>query len=65
MDMDDLDHNTRDGPHIASLAGSWIALVVGFGGLREGGNTGSFTPSLADAHTRLPSRSPFRTDGCT
>ena len=35
MDLDDLEHNTRDGVHIASLAGSWIAAVVGFGGLRD------------------------------
>ncbi|MGI8613681.1 MAG: glycoside hydrolase family 65 protein [Nocardioidaceae bacterium] len=53
MDMDDLEHNTRDGLHIASLAGSWIALVAGFGGLRERGNTVDFTPSLPDALTRL------------
>jgi len=46
MDMDDLEHNTRDGLHIASLAGAWIALVAGFGGLRERGDTIAFTPSL-------------------
>ena len=34
MDLDDLEHNTRDGLHIASLAGSWIVLVQGFGGMR-------------------------------
>ena len=34
IDLDDLEHNTRDGVHIASLAGTWIALVAGFGGLR-------------------------------
>ena len=28
MDLDDLEHNTRDGVHIASLAGTWIAAVV-------------------------------------
>ena len=35
MDLDDLEHNTRDGLHIASLAGAWIALVAGFGGMRD------------------------------
>ena len=34
MDLDDLEHNTRDGLHIASLAGTWLALVLGFGGMR-------------------------------
>ena len=27
-------HNTRDGLHMASLAGAWTALVEGFGGMR-------------------------------
>jgi alpha,alpha-trehalose phosphorylase len=35
MDLDDLESNTRDGLHIASLAGAWIALVGGFGGMRH------------------------------
>ena len=35
MDLHDLHHNTRDGLHIASLAGAWIALVAGFGGMRD------------------------------
>jgi alpha,alpha-trehalose phosphorylase len=31
MDLDDLEYNTRDGLHIASLAGAWIVAVAGFG----------------------------------
>ncbi|MCC5582475.1 family 65 glycosyl hydrolase, partial [Microtetraspora sp. AC03309] len=31
----DLHRNTRDGLHMASLAGAWTALVGGFGGLRD------------------------------
>src|SRR5204862_1085123 len=34
MDLDDVEHNARDGLHVASLAGAWIAFVMGFGGLR-------------------------------
>ena len=37
MDLDDLEHNTRDGVHMASLAGAWIAAVCGFGGMRAYG----------------------------
>ena len=37
LDLDDLEHNTRDGLHIASLAGTWLALVQGFGGMRNFG----------------------------
>ena len=53
MDLSDLEHNTRDGLHIASLAGSWIALVAGFGGLRDHGGMLSFHPQLPPSITRL------------
>ena len=48
MDLRDLEHNTRDGVHIASLAGTWIALVGGFGGLRTQDGTVSFAPRLPE-----------------
>lgn len=53
MDLDDLEHNTRDGLHIASLAGTWIALVAGLAGMRERRGTLHFTPRLPEAITRL------------
>ena len=53
MDLQDLEHNTRDGVHIASLAGTWIALVSGFAGLRHHDGTVSFAPRLPDGITRL------------
>ena len=46
MDLDDLEHNARDGIHIASLAGSWLAIVAGFGGLRDHGDMLQFRPQL-------------------
>jgi alpha,alpha-trehalose phosphorylase len=49
MDLRDLNHNTRDGIHVAALAGSWIALVAGLGGMRDHDGELSFAP-------RLPSR---------
>ncbi len=60
MDLDDLEHNTRDGVHIASLAGSWIAAVAGFGGMRDHDGELSFTPRLPDALSRLVFRLTFR-----
>ncbi|HEY7618920.1 MAG TPA: glycosyl hydrolase family 65 protein [Solirubrobacteraceae bacterium] len=56
MDLDDLEHNTRDGLHIASLAGSWVAAVVGFGGFRDHGGTMSFDPRLPPHLERLAFR---------
>ena len=53
MDLHDLEHNTRDGVHIASLAGTWVALVSGFGGLRDADGTFSFAPRLPAGLTRL------------
>jgi len=53
MDIADLEHNTADGLHIASLAGAWIALVMGLGGLRQDGGDLSFTPRLPPGLSRL------------
>jgi alpha,alpha-trehalose phosphorylase len=49
MDLDDLEHNTADGLHIASLAGSWLVAVAGFGGLRDTDGRLCFTPRLPGA----------------
>jgi alpha,alpha-trehalose phosphorylase len=46
MDLRDLEHNSRDGLHIASLAGAWLALVAGFGGMRDFGGQLSLHPQL-------------------
>jgi alpha,alpha-trehalose phosphorylase len=53
VDLDNLQHNTSDGVHIASLAGTWISLVVGFAGLRYGKEMVGFAPRLPDDITRL------------
>jgi len=60
MDLDDLEHNTRDGVHIASLAGTWTAIVAGLGGLRDSGDTMSFAPRLPEALPRFAFRLCFR-----
>jgi alpha,alpha-trehalose phosphorylase len=56
VDLRDLGHNTADGLHLASLAGSWLATVAGFGGLRDTGPLLSFAPRLPDHLTRLEFR---------
>jgi alpha,alpha-trehalose phosphorylase len=61
MDLADLEHNTRDGVHIASLAGAWLALVAGFGGMRHRiGQPLRFAPVLPPGATRLAFRQFFR-----
>ncbi|MGI8460198.1 MAG: glycoside hydrolase family 65 protein [Solirubrobacterales bacterium] len=53
LDLHDTHHNTRDGIHLASLAGSWIAAVAGFGGMRDHDGSLSFTPRLPEQLSRL------------
>jgi alpha,alpha-trehalose phosphorylase len=60
MDLEDLEHNTRDGLHIASLAGAWIAAISGFGGMRDYDGKLSFTPRLPPQLTRLSFGLSFR-----
>jgi alpha,alpha-trehalose phosphorylase len=53
MDIADLERNTGDGLHMASLAGAVIAMVAGFGGLREQGGKLLFKPRLPEGIDRL------------
>jgi alpha,alpha-trehalose phosphorylase len=53
MDLRDLERNTRDGMHMASLAGAWVALVQGFGGMRQTPDGLAFAPRLPSGFTRL------------
>ena len=56
IDLDDIEHNTRDGLHIASLAGTWIAVVAGLGGMRDHDGVLSFSPRLPQALARVAFR---------
>jgi alpha,alpha-trehalose phosphorylase len=60
MDLLDLEHNVRDGVHIASLAGVWIAAVAGFGGMHDHDGNLSFIPRLPERLARLAFRLTFR-----
>jgi alpha,alpha-trehalose phosphorylase len=52
VDLLDLHGNAADGIHVASCGGTWLALVAGFGGLRD-----------ADGRVRLAPRLPAAWDG--
>ena len=47
MDLDDYNHEVEEGCHITSMAGTWMSIVEGFGGLKIVNDMPSFT-------TRLP-----------
>jgi alpha,alpha-trehalose phosphorylase len=60
IDLRDLAFNTKDGVHLASLAGSWLVAVAGFGGMRDHGDTLAFAPRLPSRLTRLTFRLVYR-----
>ena len=46
LDLDNINHDTEDGLHITSMAGSWLAIAQGFAGMRtaEGLSLRPFCP---------------------
>ena len=46
LDLDDFNSDSKDGCHITSMAGTWLAFVKGFGGMRIQENKLSFAPFL-------------------
>lgn len=60
IDLRNLHQNTRDGLHMASLAGAWTALVGGFGGLRDDEGVLSLNPHLPDGLSCLRFRLRWR-----
>ncbi len=60
IDLRDLHRNTADGLHLASLAGTWTALVAGFGGLRDDEGELALDPQLPSGISRLRFRLRWR-----
>ena len=60
IDLRDLNGNSDDGLHIASLAGTWLAAVAGFGGMRDYGDRLAFAPRLPARLVRLTFRLLYR-----
>ena len=48
LDLDDYNNDTEDGCHITSMAGTWMAVVEGFGGMRVRDEKLSFDPFLPE-----------------
>ncbi|MDP6560010.1 MAG: glycosyl hydrolase family 65 protein, partial [Candidatus Binatia bacterium] len=53
MDLADVQGNVKDGCHIASMGGTWMACVYGFAGMRDYGGELSFRPRLPGRLVRL------------
>ena len=46
LDLDDYNHEVEEGLHITSMAGTWMSIVEGFGGMRIKNNSLSFEPKI-------------------
>ncbi len=46
LDLDDYNDEVHEGCHITSMAGTWLSVVQGFGGMRNFNNKLSFNPSI-------------------
>ncbi len=60
LDLDDYNDDTDDGCHTTSMAGTWIAAVLGFGGMRVIGDELHLDPILAPGWTELTFQILFR-----
>lgn len=48
LDLDDYNHEVHEGLHITSMAGTWMSIVEGFGGMRVKDDTLSFEPKIPE-----------------
>lgn len=60
LDLDDYNNDTEDGCHITSMAGTWMSVVKGFGGMRVRDGKLHFTPFIPDQWNSYSFRIEFR-----
>ena len=60
LDLDDYNREVEEGCHVTSMAGSWLSVVEGFGGMRVRDGLLSFEPHLPEAWRHLAFRIDYR-----
>ncbi|MDZ7878224.1 MAG: family 65 glycosyl hydrolase domain-containing protein [Saprospiraceae bacterium] len=60
LDLDDYNNDTEDGLHITSMAGTWMSVVKGFGGMRVKNGVVHFNPYLPEAWDSMSFKVRFR-----
>lgn len=60
LDLDDYNNDTEDGLHITSMAGTWLSVVKGFGGMRIKDGQLHFNPFLPEQWQSFNFRVGFR-----
>jgi maltose phosphorylase len=60
LDLDDYNAEVNEGLHITSMAGTWLSVVEGFGGMRVKNDAIHFTPQLPKAWQSFSFKINFR-----
>jgi maltose phosphorylase len=60
LDLDDYNNDTEEGCHITSMAGTWMSVVKGFGGMRVRDGKLHFAPFIPDQWKSYSFRLEFR-----
>lgn len=60
LDLDDYNHEADEGLHITSMAGTWLSVVQGFGGMRVRNNKLVFDPYIPEKWTSFSFKIRFR-----
>jgi len=60
LDLDDYNNDTEDGCHITSMAGTWMSIIKGFGGMRVNEGKLQFAPYIPEQWKSYSFRLEFR-----
>lgn len=60
LDLDDYNREVADGLHITSMAGTWLAIVEGFGGMRVSDGKIKLNPLIPDRWRKYAFNARFR-----
>lgn len=60
LDLNDYNNDTEDGLHITSMAGTWLSVVKGFGGMRVKNGKLYFAPFLPEQFKSISFKLKFR-----
>jgi maltose phosphorylase len=61
LDLDDYNKEVEEGCHITSMAGTWMSIVEGFGGMRVKNDTLNFSPKFQNNGKGIPLKSILET----
>jgi maltose phosphorylase len=60
LDLDDYNNEVKEGCHITSMAGTWMSIVEGFGGMRVVNDQLSFNPRIPEQWSAYSFKVNFR-----